>query len=128
MNIPSGAIVKEFEAVVNDIAPWELVNEAAKELQLKTKTYPEPLPARGLKILARFSNLTNSLLFGIGAGKKQPQLHEGHYDFPDEIYSGRYSHTLTGVIEKIKTTNRMVHTLPTLKSAKVPIETISTIY
>ncbi|WP_163380844.1 amidohydrolase [Cyclobacterium sp. SYSU L10401] len=89
---------EEFEAVVNDIAPWELVNEAAKELQLKTKHIRNPF--RWSEDFGKFSNLTNSLLFGIGAGKKQPQLHEGHYDFPDEIIPAGIA-IFNRVIEKL---------------------------
>lgn len=89
---------EEFEAVVNDTEPWELVNEAAKELQLKTKHIRNPF--RWSEDFGKFSTLTNSLLFGIGAGKKQPQLHEGHYDFPDEIIPAGIA-VFTKVIEKL---------------------------
>lgn len=76
---------EEFEAVINDPVPWELVNDAAKELKLKTKHIRTPF--RWSEDFGKFSSQTNSLLFGLGAGKNQPQLHEGHYDFPDDILS-----------------------------------------
>ncbi|SHM60109.1 amidohydrolase [Cyclobacterium lianum] len=89
---------EEFEAVVNDPAPWELVNESAKELKLKTKHIRNPF--RWSEDFGKFSTLTDSLLFGIGSGKKQPQLHEGHYDFPDEIIPSGVA-IFVRVIEKL---------------------------
>ncbi|WP_439481993.1 amidohydrolase [Cyclobacterium plantarum] len=89
---------EEFEAVVNDTEPWELVNESAKELQLKTKHIR--IPFRWSEDFGKFSTLTNSLLFGLGSGKKQPQLHEGHYDFPDEIIPAGIA-VFTKIIEKL---------------------------
>jgi amidohydrolase len=76
---------EEFETAMNDEKSWELVNESAKALGMKTKHIRTPF--RWSEDFGKFSSLshTNSMLFGIGAGEKQPQLHESHYDFPDEI-------------------------------------------
>lgn len=89
---------EEFEAVINDPVPWELVNDAAKKLKLKTKHIRTPF--RWSEDFGKFSSHTNSLLFGLGAGKNQPQLHEGHYDFPDEILPTGIS-VFNGIIEKL---------------------------
>jgi metal-dependent amidase/aminoacylase/carboxypeptidase family protein len=32
-----------------------------------------------------FSQICPSFLFGLGTGENCPQLHEGSYDFPDEL-------------------------------------------
>ncbi|WP_375585145.1 amidohydrolase [Cyclobacterium xiamenense] len=89
---------EEFEAVVNDRVPWELVNDAAKELGLKRKHIRTPF--RWSEDFGKFSTLTNSFLFGLGAGKQQPQLHEGHYDFPDEILQTGVA-LFTAIVKKL---------------------------
>ncbi len=89
---------EEFEAVINDVVPWELVNDAAKELALKRKHIRTPF--RWSEDFGKFASLTNSFLFGLGAGKQQPQLHEGHYDFPDEIL-GTGVALFTAIIKKL---------------------------
>ena len=74
---------EEFKAVINDQKPWEYVNKSAKTLKLPTKHIR--VPFRWSEDFGNFATLTNSMLFGLGSGVKQPQLHDGHYDFPDEI-------------------------------------------
>ncbi len=72
-----------FDSIVNDEKAWEYANKAAKTLGLKIKHIRHPF--RWSEDFGHFSSHTKTLLFGIGAGKKQPQLHEPNYDFPDEI-------------------------------------------
>jgi len=75
--------VEAFAATHNDEAAWEYGNQAAKNLDLKVKHIR--IPFRWSEDFGHFSIHTKTLLFGLGAGKSQPQLHENNYDFPDEI-------------------------------------------
>ncbi|WP_291785010.1 amidohydrolase [Cecembia sp.] len=72
-----------FAATHNDPDAWELGNQAAKNLGLKTKHIR--IPFRWSEDFGLFSSYTKTLLFGLGSGKKQPQLHEPNFDFPDEL-------------------------------------------
>jgi amidohydrolase len=72
-----------FQASENDPEAWEFVNNASKALKLKTKHIRTPF--RWSEDFGHFSTVTKSMLFGLGAGKRQPQLHESRYDFPDEL-------------------------------------------
>ncbi|WP_143959437.1 amidohydrolase [Litoribacter populi] len=74
---------ESFAATENSEEAYKLVKEAAKRLKLKTKNIR--LPFRWSEDFGHFSKETKTALFGLGAGKKQPQLHEPTYDFPDEI-------------------------------------------
>ena len=87
-----------FQAVVNEEKAWNYVNEAAKDLKLKTKHIRTPF--RWSEDFGQFSSLTNTLLFGLGAGKKHPQLHENTYDFPDDVIQTGVN-VFTEVIRKI---------------------------
>lgn len=87
-----------FQAVVNEEKAWNYANQAAKALKLKTKHVRTPF--RWSEDFGQFSNLTNTLLFGLGAGKKHPQLHENTYDFPDELIPTGVN-LFTEVIRKI---------------------------
>ncbi|AFL83467.1 amidohydrolase [Belliella baltica DSM 15883] len=75
--------VEEFAATHNHQEAWEYGNQAAKNLNLKTKHIR--IPFRWSEDFGHFSIHTKTLLFGLGSGKSQPQLHENNYDFPDEI-------------------------------------------
>lgn len=72
-----------FAATHNDPEAWEFGNEAAKKLKLKTKH--TRIPFRWSEDFGLFSSHTKTLLFGLGSGKNQPQLHESNFDFPDEL-------------------------------------------
>jgi amidohydrolase len=74
-----------FAATHNDPDAWELGNQAAKNLGLKTKHIR--IPFRWSEDFGLFSSHTKTLLFGLGSGKKQPQLHEPNFDFPDGLIS-----------------------------------------
>lgn len=73
----------DFKAVVNDEKAWDYVNRAAKENKLKTKHIRKPF--RWSEDFGHFSRVTKTVLFGIGAGQRHPQLHESSYDFPDDL-------------------------------------------
>ena len=75
--------VESFAATHNDEEAWALGNEAAKRLKLKTKHIR--IPFRWSEDFGLFSKHTKTLLFGLGSGKKQPQLHEPNFDFPDSL-------------------------------------------
>jgi amidohydrolase len=87
-----------FQAVVNEEKAWDYVNQSAKKLKMKTKHIRTPF--RWSEDFGQFSNVTNTLLFGIGAGRKHPQLHESIYDFPDELIPTGVN-LFTEVIRKI---------------------------
>lgn len=74
---------ESFTATHNDPEAWEYGNEAAKKLKLKVKHIR--IPFRWSEDFGLFSKHTKTLLFGLGSGKKQPQLHEPNFDFPDEL-------------------------------------------
>jgi metal-dependent amidase/aminoacylase/carboxypeptidase family protein len=74
---------ESFAATHNDPEAWLLGVAAAKKLGLKTKHIR--VPFRWSEDFGLFSDYTKTLLFGLGSGKKQPQLHEPNFDFPDEI-------------------------------------------
>lgn len=79
----SFSCTEEFAATHNDTDAWEFGNQAAKKLKLKTKHIR--IPFRWSEDFGLFSSHTKTLLFGLGSGKKQPQLHEPNFDFPDEL-------------------------------------------
>jgi amidohydrolase len=74
---------ESFAATHNDEDAWNIGNEAAKRLKLKTKHIR--IPFRWSEDFGLFSEHTKTLLFGLGSGKKQPQLHEANFDFPDSL-------------------------------------------
>ena len=74
---------ESFAATENDPKAYKLAKDGAKRLKLKTKNIR--IPFRWSEDFGHFSKETKTALFGLGAGKKQPQLHEPTYDFPDEI-------------------------------------------
>ncbi len=72
-----------FAASHNDPEAWRYGNEAAKRLNLNIKHIQ--IPFRWSEDFGLFSGHAKTLLFGLGSGKNQPQLHEPNFDFPDEI-------------------------------------------
>lgn len=75
--------VEQFAVSVNDPELYQLVEETAKNLGLSLVEKPEPF--RWSEDFGLFSQVCPSFLFGLGAGENCPQLHEGTYDFPDEL-------------------------------------------
>ncbi|SDA81226.1 amidohydrolase [Algoriphagus alkaliphilus] len=74
---------EQFAVSVNDPELYQLVEETAKNLGLSLVEKPEPF--RWSEDFGLFSQVCPSFLFGFGAGENCPQLHEGTYDFPDEL-------------------------------------------
>lgn len=74
---------EEFPATVNHPEAVERVKTAALELGIELNNVI--LPFRWSEDFAHFGAVSKSVLFGIGAGEKQPPLHHPDYDFPDHI-------------------------------------------
>lgn len=72
-----------FPATVNDDKCIELLKESAKENNLKVKSLKKPF--KWSEDFGHFTVQFKGALFGLGAGIKQPALHNPDYDFPDEI-------------------------------------------
>src|SRR5690606_19298547 len=74
---------EEFNATQNHAEPLAIAEAAAKALGLRTKHIETPI--LWSEDFGRFSKVSKTLMFGLGAGSGQPQLHEPGFDFPDEI-------------------------------------------
>jgi amidohydrolase len=77
------SFVEQFAVSVNDPELYDLVEKTAQNLELSLVEKPEPF--RWSEDFGLFSQICPSFLFGLGAGENCPQLHEGTYDFPDEL-------------------------------------------
>lgn len=77
------SFVEQFAVSVNDPELYTVVEIAAQNLGLSLTEKPEPF--RWSEDFGLFSQICPSFLFGLGAGEDCPQLHEGTYDFPDEL-------------------------------------------
>jgi amidohydrolase len=75
--------VEQFAVSVNDLALHPIVENSAKFLGLSLTEKPEPF--QWSEDFGLFSQACPAFLFGLGAGEDCPQLHEGTYDFPDEL-------------------------------------------
>lgn len=75
--------VEQFAVSVNDDKLYTVVEKSANSLGLSWVEKPEPF--RWSEDFGLFSQVCPSFLFGLGAGESCPQLHEGTYDFPDEL-------------------------------------------
>lgn len=72
-----------FPAVVNKKSAFDLLKKAISSVDADFK---EPVsPFRWSEDFGLFSKRYETALFGVGAGKKQPPLHQSDYDFPDDI-------------------------------------------
>src|SRR5690606_37265530 len=72
-----------FNSTESHPEAYDIVNSATAQLNLEIN-YPST-PFRWSEDFGQFSKVSNTMLFGIGAGYDQPQLHEAIYDFPDDI-------------------------------------------
>ncbi len=75
--------VERFAVSKNDSALYPIVAQAARDLSLPITEKSDPF--RWSEDFGLFSQVCPSFLFGLGAGENSPQLHEGTYDFPDEL-------------------------------------------
>jgi amidohydrolase len=76
---------EEFPATTNNSECVDIVLNASKRLNIPFEVLKEPF--RWSEDFGHFSKISKSTIFGIGSGKKHPQLHNEDYDFPDEIIS-----------------------------------------
>lgn len=72
-----------FDAVENDTKCVDVVESVANELGLSTTYVEQPFPWS--EDFGQFTSKYKGALFGLGSGKRQPQLHNNDYDFPDEL-------------------------------------------
>ena len=75
----SQRLVEPFDATENDDAMVELVEEEADECQYVLE------PFRWSEDFGRYLRLFRGAMFGVGAGRRHPELHHPDYDFPDVI-------------------------------------------
>lgn len=76
-------LTESFAATHNDPEATDIGRKAANELSMAI--FEAKQPFRWSEDFGLFSTHTKTLLFGLGAGLQQPQLHEPSFDFPDEI-------------------------------------------
>ena len=74
---------QRFEATVNDPDCNQVIRSMAEKLGYKTKELSHPFSWS--EDFGRFTNKYRGAQFGLGSGKKQPQLHHPDFDFPDEL-------------------------------------------
>ncbi|MBN7810020.1 amidohydrolase [Algoriphagus sp. H41] len=86
--------VESFAVSKNDPDLYPMVEQAANNLGLSVVEKPDPF--RWSEDFGLFSQICPAFLFGLGAGENCPQLHEGAYDFPDELIG-----TGVGVFEEL---------------------------
>ena len=75
--------VEAFPATVNNDECNQTVIKAAKTLGLSIKHLPQPF--RWSEDFGHFTHNFKGVLFGLGSGVNQPELHHPAFDFPDEI-------------------------------------------
>jgi metal-dependent amidase/aminoacylase/carboxypeptidase family protein len=74
---------ESFAVSKNDPEVTRLGKKAIQELGLGIVEKAEPF--RWSEDFGVFTQVCPAFLFGLGAGKNCPQLHEPTYDFPDEL-------------------------------------------
>ncbi len=73
---------KKSVALVEDVAQ-KLVGDENKKDSIKIRHIPRPFSWS--EDFGHFTERYTGALFGIGAGTDHPQLHDGRYDYPDEL-------------------------------------------
>lgn len=74
---------ERFEATVNNPGINRIIAKSASTLDVELNHIQEPFGWS--EDFGRFTTVMPGALFGIGSGRKHPQLHHPEYDFPDEI-------------------------------------------
>ncbi|MDZ7859998.1 MAG: amidohydrolase [Candidatus Krumholzibacteriota bacterium] len=75
--------MEEFPSTVNDPGCVKILSEAASLNGFNTVLIDEPF--RWSEDFGHFTKLCPGAMFGIGAGRNHPRLHNPDYDFPEEI-------------------------------------------
>ncbi|MDG1275998.1 MAG: amidohydrolase [Algoriphagus sp.] len=76
-------LLETFAVSKNDPKAGQLVEKVLEDLDLSWIEKSDPF--RWSEDFGLFSQACPAFLFGLGAGEDCPQLHEGTYDFPDEL-------------------------------------------
>ncbi|MDD3741349.1 MAG: amidohydrolase [Bacteroidales bacterium] len=74
---------EDFPASINDNQCVKILRTVCGENNIEYVDLEAPF--RWSEDFGHFSQISKSLLFGIGSGIEHPQLHNENYDFPDEI-------------------------------------------
>ncbi len=74
---------EEFPPTKNDDKCVEVVRQVASQLGYDQYELQEPF--RWSEDFGHFTEKYEGVLFGLGSGEEQPQLHNSHYDFPDDL-------------------------------------------
>lgn len=74
---------EDFAASHNHPEGFEILRQVAEDLNLDLKEVA--VPFRWSEDFGLFSDYAKSMLFGLGSGLEQPQLHEPNFDFPDQL-------------------------------------------
>ena len=75
--------VEEFPALINHNQFVDLIRDLAQKEELKI--IEKNLPFKWSEDFSHYMLNYKGCFWGIGAGKKSPQLHNPNYDFPDDI-------------------------------------------
>lgn len=75
----------DYPASVCNPELTDLVGRVARQQNRKVRYLSEP--NRWSEDFAHFSQVCPSVIFGLGAGEEQPDIHSPAYDFPDDIIS-----------------------------------------
>lgn len=76
-------VKEEFAATFNSDSAFELIKQASAEVNLSFNSIDRPF--RWGEDFGEVTKRVNGGMFGLGAGKNRPDLHNPDYDFPDEI-------------------------------------------
>ncbi len=75
--------VEDFPAAVNHPEALKIFRKVLDTLKVEQEELKEPY--RWSEDFAHFGKYAKAVLFGLGSGKLQPQLHNPDYDFPDQL-------------------------------------------
>jgi amidohydrolase len=89
---------EDFPAVVNDPACVDLIEQVVGDLELNHEYLRKPF--RWSEDFAYFTQKYPGVLFGLGSGLDQPQLHHPDFDFPDDILE-KGINVFYGIVQKI---------------------------
>ena len=89
---------EDFAASHNHPEGFEILRQVAEDLNLDLKEVA--VPFRWSEDFGLFSVYAKSMLFGLGSGLEQPQLHEPNFDFPDQLIPTGIS-IFSKIIEKL---------------------------
>lgn len=89
---------EEFHSTINDPECIDIIREVAKEQNIRIEEREKPF--RWCEDFGLFTATFKGALFGLGAGKDTPQLHNPDYDFPEELIEGGIR-MFSGIMKKI---------------------------